>query len=119
MTGDSLCCTHKMASPLDSSLVGKSCMDLSRTASPRIATLPRGLVVGLVGNVYGCMATLRSLVSAEDSVTEVGTGSLRDRCDDLNRFGCVFLFFHECSPISYRSSAERRKNAGQRLTFCR
>ena len=33
--------------------------------------------------------------------------------------GWLMAYPHKWSPISYRSSAERRKNAGQRLTFYR
>ena len=34
--------TSNMASPLDSSLVGKSCVDPTREGSPRVPALPRG-----------------------------------------------------------------------------
>ena len=62
-----------MASPRDSSLV-----DPTWVGSPRVPTLPRGWVIGLVRNAYECIGTLGSLVSTGGSVTEVVAGPLRE-----------------------------------------
>jgi len=50
---------------------------VQRGSSPRVPTLPRGIVAAVVRNAYECMGTRRSLVSAGDSASEADTDSLR------------------------------------------
>ena len=70
-----------MVSPPDCDLVGRSAIDPSRTGSQRVPTLPRGMVVGLAHNAYGCMGTLGLLVYDGKSTTRFTAGSERRNSD--------------------------------------